>query len=118
MINPTWVVPPAIREDRKKEGVYLPKKVPPGPDNPLGGYALRLKQFTYLIHGTNDSEGIGRRSSAGCLRMYPNIFFRKLKLRIPFILSMYPINWHTKAIDFTWRHMYHYKRIRLQGELG
>lgn len=71
MINPTWIVPPAIRKDRKKEGVLLPQKVPPGPDNPLGGYALRLKQLTYLIHGTNDSEGIGRRSSAGCLRMYP-----------------------------------------------
>jgi L,D-transpeptidase ErfK/SrfK len=71
MRNPIWTVPESIRKDRAKEGVYLPVKVPPGPDNPLGGYAMRLKQATYLIHGTNDSQGIGRRSSAGCIRLFP-----------------------------------------------
>jgi L,D-transpeptidase ErfK/SrfK len=69
--NPTWIVPASIRKDREKDGVHLPLKVPPGPDNPLGGYAMRLKQLTYLIHGTNDSEGVGRRSSAGCIRLFP-----------------------------------------------
>lgn len=93
MINPTWVVPPAIREDRKKEGIYLPEKVPPGPDNPLGGYALRLKQLTYLIHGTNESEGIGRRSSAGCLRMYPEDIehlFPQIKTKDPVSIMNVP----------------------------
>ncbi|MDQ5900211.1 MAG: LysM protein [Pseudomonadota bacterium] len=71
MRNPIWTVPESIRKDRAKEGVYLPVKVPPGPDNPLGGYAMRLKQATYLIHGTNDSQGVGRRSSAGCIRLFP-----------------------------------------------
>lgn len=71
MRNPIWTVPESIRKDRAKDGVYLPVKVSPGPDNPLGGYAMRLKQATYLIHGTNDSQGIGRRSSAGCIRLYP-----------------------------------------------
>ena len=71
MRNPIWTVPESIRKDRAKEGVYLPEKVTPGPDNPLGGYAMRLKQVTYLIHGTNDSQGIGRRSSAGCIRLFP-----------------------------------------------
>ncbi|MES2142640.1 MAG: L,D-transpeptidase family protein [Pseudomonadota bacterium] len=71
VINPTWIVPASIRKDRVKDGVFLPKKVSPGPDNPLGGYAMRLKQLTYLIHGTNDYEGVGRRSSAGCIRMLP-----------------------------------------------
>ena len=71
MRNPTWVVPESIRKDRAKDGVHLPVKVPPGPDNPLGGYAMRLKQATYLIHGTNDSQGVGRRSSAGCIRLFP-----------------------------------------------
>lgn len=71
MRNPIWTVPKSIRKDRAKEGVYLPVKVPPGPDNPLGGYAMRLKQATYLIHGTNDSQGVGRRSSAGCIRLFP-----------------------------------------------
>jgi L,D-transpeptidase ErfK/SrfK len=93
MINPTWTVPPAIRKDRKKEGVFLPQKVPPGPDNPLGGYALRLKQLTYLIHGTNDSEGIGRRSSAGCLRMYPEDIehlFPQVKTKDPIYIINVP----------------------------
>jgi L,D-transpeptidase ErfK/SrfK len=45
--------------------------VPPGPDNPLGEYALYLGWPTYLIHGTNLPYGVGRRVSRGCIRMYP-----------------------------------------------
>ncbi len=70
-VNPTWVVPDSIRAARAKDGVDLPKSVPPGPDNPLGGYRMRLIQSTYLIHGTNDYTGVGRRSSSGCIRMLP-----------------------------------------------
>ena len=69
--NPTWYVPDSIRTDRAKDGVQLPKFVKPGPDNPLGDYAMRLSKWTYLIHGTNDPSGVGRRSSSGCLRLYP-----------------------------------------------
>jgi L,D-transpeptidase ErfK/SrfK len=69
--NPTWYVPRAIREASKKDGIILPERVPPGQDNPLGPYALRLHYHNYLIHGTNDIEGVGRRSTAGCLRMFP-----------------------------------------------
>lgn len=70
--NPTWTVPESIRKMRAEQGVYLPESVPPGPENPLGNYAMRLSNYTYLIHGTNDPlGGIGRRSSSGCLRMYP-----------------------------------------------
>ncbi len=68
---PTWHAPESIREARAKEGIDIPKEVPPGPDNPLGDYAMRLSNHTYLIHGTNDPAGVGRRSSAGCIRMYP-----------------------------------------------
>ncbi len=71
--NPTWVPPKSILEHRKKEGVYLPAKVPPGVDNPLGGYRMRLAIPTgaYLIHGTNNPAGVGRRSSSGCINMLP-----------------------------------------------
>ncbi len=69
--HPTWHAPESVRTERAKEGIEIPKTVPPGPDNPLGEYALRLSMSTYLIHGTNDNSGVGRRSSAGCLRMYP-----------------------------------------------
>lgn len=72
-VNPVWVVPDSIKQDRAKQGVFLPASVPPGPDNPLGGYRMRLgiENQTYLIHGTNDYTGVGRRSSSGCVRMLP-----------------------------------------------
>jgi L,D-transpeptidase ErfK/SrfK len=45
--------------------------VPPGPDNPLGAYAMNLGWSSYLIHGTNKPAGVGLRASHGCIRMYP-----------------------------------------------
>jgi L,D-transpeptidase ErfK/SrfK len=85
-VNPTWNVPESIRADRAKDGVFLPKSVPPGPDNPLGGYRMRLTQSTYLIHGTNDYTGVGRRSSSGCVRMLPEdveVLFSMVKVGTP-----------------------------------
>lgn len=69
--NPTWHAPQSVIDARAKEGVKVPKIIKPGPDNPLGKYAMRLSHLTYLIHGTNDNSGVGRRSSSGCIRMYP-----------------------------------------------
>jgi L,D-transpeptidase ErfK/SrfK len=69
--NPTWYPPEWIREERAKEGEVLPRSVPPGPDNPLGEYALYLGLPGYLIHGTNRPWGIGMRVSGGCVRLYP-----------------------------------------------
>lgn len=71
LINPTWHVPRSIKDASLKEGVLLPATVPPGEDNPLGPYALRLHYHNYLIHGTNELYGVGRRSTAGCIRMFP-----------------------------------------------
>ncbi len=65
--DPVWVIPPSIKDEYPE----LPSVVPPGPDNPLGSYALRLSNPEYLIHGTNKPLGIGRRVSHGCIRMYP-----------------------------------------------
>jgi L,D-transpeptidase ErfK/SrfK len=45
--------------------------VPPGPDNPLGKFAMTLTLPGYLIHGTNKPAGVGMRSSHGCIRLYP-----------------------------------------------
>lgn len=55
----------------RKEDPKLPVSVPPGPDNPLGTHAMYLGWPEYRIHGTNKPFGIGRRSSSGCIRMYP-----------------------------------------------
>lgn len=68
--NPYWHVPDSIREHAASEGVYYPDKVAPGPLDPLGDFALRLNIPGYLIHGTNDPNSVGARSSSGCIRMY------------------------------------------------
>lgn len=69
--NPNWIVPPSIRQEHAQRGERLPSIVPPGPDNPLGAYALRLSFPGYLIHGTNKPYGIGLRVSHGCIQLYP-----------------------------------------------
>lgn len=69
--NPVWLVPKSIRLEHHRKGDPLPAVVPPGPDNPLGKFALRLQMPGYLIHGTNKPYGVGLRISHGCVRMYP-----------------------------------------------
>jgi len=64
--NPTWFPTTATREDNPE----LPVAVPPGRNNPLGRHALYLDWPSYVIHGTNDPDGVGRRISRGCLRLY------------------------------------------------
>jgi L,D-transpeptidase ErfK/SrfK len=69
--RPTWYVPASIAEARRKKGDILPAMVPPGPDNPLGEYALYLSMSSYLMHGTNKPASIGLRATNGCIRLYP-----------------------------------------------
>jgi len=69
--RPTWHVPVSIANDHRKKGDILPAKVPPGPENPLGEYALYLSAPSYLIHGTNKPASIGLRATNGCIRLYP-----------------------------------------------
>jgi L,D-transpeptidase ErfK/SrfK len=68
---PTWHVPASIAADHRKKGDLLPAAVPPGPDNPLGEYALYLSKSSYLVHGTNKPASIGLRATNGCIRLYP-----------------------------------------------
>lgn len=68
--NPVWIPTENIREfDRTELGIDPPAVMPPGPDNPLGPYAIYLSLPTYLIHSTIYPESIGRRASFGCIRM-------------------------------------------------
>ena len=69
--RPTWYVPASIAEDHRKKGDPLPPKVPPGPLNPLGEYALYLSKSGYLVHGTNKPASVGLRATNGCIRLYP-----------------------------------------------
>jgi len=65
--HPTWNPTPSERQ----EDPDLPEHVAPGPDNPMGGFALYLGWKAYAIHGTNKPYSIGRRDSSGCIRMLP-----------------------------------------------
>jgi L,D-transpeptidase ErfK/SrfK len=69
--KPSWYPPESIRQARAERGEILPRVVPPGPDNPLGNYAMRLNLTSYLIHGTNNPDGVGMRVTSGCIRMFP-----------------------------------------------
>jgi len=71
--KPVWYPPESIRKQHEADGDPIPKAVPPGPDNPLGDYAMRLgiPGGGYLIHGTNRPVGVGMPVTHGCIRMYP-----------------------------------------------
>jgi L,D-transpeptidase ErfK/SrfK len=69
--DPSWTPPESVRREHAAEGDILPKVVPPGPDNPLGAFAMNLGWPSYLVHGTNKPAGVGMRASHGCIRLYP-----------------------------------------------
>lgn len=68
--SPAWYPPASVRAEYAASGEKLPRMIPPGPENPLGPYALKLSAEGYLIHGTNKKFGIGMQVSHGCIRMY------------------------------------------------
>jgi len=72
---PVWVPPPSIRAERPE----LPAVFPPGPDNPLGDFALRTGWHNILIHGTNKPDSVGRNVSHGCFHLYPEDIARLFK---------------------------------------
>ncbi len=72
-VKPSWYPPESVREEHERDGNPLPKIVPPGPDNPLGEFAMRLgiPGGAYLIHGTNKPIAVGMPVTHGCIRMFP-----------------------------------------------
>lgn len=90
IVNPRWYVPKSIRKERAS----LPAVMPPGPRNPMGSHALRLSMRSILIHGTNKPWGIGRRSSHGCLRLYPEdirLLFDLVPKGMPVVILNQPV---------------------------
>lgn len=69
--DPVWTPPASVRREHAAEGDILPARVPAGPDNPLGAFAMNLAWPSYLMHGTNKPAGVGMRASHGCIRLYP-----------------------------------------------
>jgi L,D-transpeptidase ErfK/SrfK len=87
-VKPSWYPPEAVRREHEADGNPLPKVVPPGPDNPLGEYAMRLDipGGAYLIHGTNRPVAVGMPVTHGCIRMFPEDieqFFKMVPIKTP-----------------------------------
>ena len=89
--NPSWYPPQSIRDEHAAMNDPLPRVVPPGPDNPLGKFALRLGIPGYLIHGTNKPSGVGMRVTHGCMRMFPE--------DIEALYSMVPSGTRVQIVD-------------------
>jgi len=97
--HPAWYPPASIRDEHSAEGDPLPRYVPPGPDNPLGQFALQLGVPGYLIHGTNKPYGVGMAVSHGCVRLYPEDIrplFHSVRVgtRVRLVRELYKIGWH------------------------
>ena len=103
-VNPDWVPTQSVRADfLKKYGYPLPLVVAPGPENPLGDYSIRLSLPTYLIHGTIEPAGVGKRVSAGCIRMFnQNVaqLFSRVKIGTPvnIVYEPYKAGWQGNAL--------------------
>jgi L,D-transpeptidase ErfK/SrfK len=88
--NPTWIVPDSILKTMDKPQ----RVVPPGPENPMGAYRIRLSHGSYAIHGTNDPWSIGRLTTHGCIRLYPEdleVFYPQVSLGTPGELVYEPV---------------------------
>ena len=91
--DPSWYPPESIRKEHEEMGEPLPKIVKPGPENPLGNFAMRLGIPSYLIHGTNKPYGVGMRVSHGCIRLYPEDIkelFEKISIGTPVTIVNQP----------------------------
>lgn len=68
--HPTWRVPPSIQEEMRRQGQRVRTRVPPGADNPLGGYWIGLSGSLCGIHGTNAPSSIYGFRTHGCVRLH------------------------------------------------
>ena len=100
--DPVWFVPASIRAEHAEAGDPLPRRVGPGPDNPLGAYAIALDMPGYLIHGTNKPYGVGMRVSHGCVRLYPEDI-ENLFPRVPVGTSVTILNEPFSVAEFDGR---------------
>ena len=95
--DPSWHPPESIRREHAANGDPLPEVVPPGPNNPLGAYALHLNlPGEYRIHGTDIDKifGIGMQITHGCVRMYPEdieALYKSVPIGTPVYIVKQPI---------------------------
>jgi L,D-transpeptidase ErfK/SrfK len=90
-----------VRREHAKRGDILPAVVPAGPDNPLGSRMMRLAipGGAYLIHGTNNPDGVGMQATHGCMRLYPEDIeelFEKVPVgtKVRIVNQPQKVGWH------------------------
>ena len=92
--NPSWLVPPSIRKEMEEEGEEVLDLVPPGPNNPLGKYALKTSLSGIMIHSTIRPASIYTFSSHGCIRMMPEhmeALFKDVSVNMPGEIIYQPV---------------------------
>jgi len=104
--NPSWTPPPSIIAEHLANGDPLQAYYPPGPDNPQGLFAFRLGIPGYLIHSTNQPDGVGMRVSHGCIRMYPDDidkFFPMVKVgtEVNIVNQSVKVGWYHDTLYLT-----------------
>ncbi len=97
--RPTWRPPKSIIAEYAADGEVLPRVVPPGPENPLGDYAINISAPGYLIHGTNRPRGVGMQVTHGCLRMLPE----DIEWLFPQVPSGLPVTIVDQPVKIGWR---------------
>jgi L,D-transpeptidase ErfK/SrfK len=84
--DPTWHVPPSIQSEMEEDGKEVVSSIPPGPDNPLGRYAIMTSIPGILIHSTIKPWSIYSFASHGCIRVSPlqmEDFFNEVRVNTP-----------------------------------
>ena len=92
--DPVWDVPVSIQREMARKGERVRKKVPPGPDNPLGEYWMGLSATCCGIHSTNAPQSVYQFKTHGCVRMSPDdaedLFYR-IEVGIPVEIIYEPV---------------------------
>ncbi len=81
--DPTWHVPDSIQWKMEMEGKPVKTVVLPGPDNPLGRYAMKTSISGIVIHETIWPTSVYQFRSHGCVRVIPEImeiFFKEVEI--------------------------------------
>jgi L,D-transpeptidase ErfK/SrfK len=92
-VNPTWDVPPSIQEEMRRLGRRVVKRIPPGPNNPLGEYWVGLSLPNLGIHGTNAPSTVPGYSTHGCIRLsagHIKLLFERVEVGTPGVIVRQP----------------------------
>lgn len=84
--DPVWYVPKSIQTEMGNAGKEVVTSVPPGPQNPLGKYAIKTSLPGILIHSTTKPGSIYSFASHGCIRVTPEhmeSFFNEVSVNTP-----------------------------------